>query len=105
VAAAGRGTVGRRPALGHAPAPARARQALPAALTDVVSDAVAAGGGRLNLLATDGRTVPPRPTATRSTPAGTVPACWWPPSRATTCRLGARARPLPRRGLRPAAAT
>jgi gamma-glutamyl hercynylcysteine S-oxide hydrolase len=32
-------------------------EALPAALTGVVVDAVAAGGGRLNLLATDGATV------------------------------------------------
>jgi gamma-glutamyl hercynylcysteine S-oxide hydrolase len=32
-------------------------QVLPAALTAVVADAVAAGGGRLNLLATDGRSI------------------------------------------------
>jgi gamma-glutamyl hercynylcysteine S-oxide hydrolase len=34
-----------------------AGEALPAALTAVVADAIAAGGGRLNLLATDGRRV------------------------------------------------
>jgi glutamine amidotransferase len=34
-----------------------AGEALPAALTAVVADAVAAGGGRLNLLASDGRRV------------------------------------------------